>query len=339
MHVTRRTWAVLLSVCAGLMALASGAAAEPIKLRFAIFTPDTENTYGSVFKPFAEAVNKENAGVEIELFPNGALGRNPAQQAQMVLDGVADMAWVVASFSPGRFQENEVFELPGLFRGLEESTFVINRLIGSGQIKGYEQFFPIGTFGTAPYSIHARQPVRSVADLKGKKIRASGAIESETIRALGAVPIGMTSIEIPEGISRRTIDGTTTHPAPLFDFGMARVTSAHYFIRLGVVPLAILLNRSKFDSLPKPAQDAIRKYSGEWTAQRFVADTSVYNDMLVKRLTDDPKRLVVFPSQLELDQAQPILDGVIDAWAAKQPRNRELLDLVRKEIAAYRARH
>lgn len=341
MHITRRALKALIPACAGLFAglsvISAQAQTPPVKLRFAIFSPDTEQTYLTVFKPFAEAVNKENAGVEIELFPNGALGRNPAQQAQMVLDGVADIAWVVASYTPGRFQENEVFELPGLFKDLKESTVVMNRLIHSGQVKGYEQFFPIGIFGTAPYSIHTREPIRTLADLKGKKIRAAGAIESETIKALGAVPIGMTTTEIPEAISRRTIDGTTSHPSPLFDFGIARVTNAHYFTRLGVVPLAILLNRAKFDALPKPAQDVIRKYSGDWTAQRFNEHITAYNDLLVQRLKDDPKRTVVFPPQSELDQTQPAFNSVIDAWVAKQPRNKELLELVRKETAAYRA--
>ena len=91
--------AAVISVCS------AAAHAQPVKLKFAIFSPDKEATFLSVFKPFAEAVNKEAAGqVEIDLFPNGALGRSPVQQAQMVLDGVADIAWVIASYTPGRFQ-------------------------------------------------------------------------------------------------------------------------------------------------------------------------------------------------------------------------------------------
>lgn len=321
-----------LAAAAGLFVL--GAHAQATKLKFAVFTPDKEQTYLTVMKPFAEAVNRDAAGlVEIELFPNGALGRAPQQQAQMVLDGVADIAWVIASYTPGRFHENEVFELPGLFRDLQEATTVMTRLVQSGRIRSYDGFFPIGTFGTAPYSLHSRNPINSIADIKGKKIRSSGAIEGETLKALGAVPIGMPVTEIPEAIGRGTIDGTTSHPSPLFDFGIARVTSAHYFTRLGVVPLAILMNQKKFDALPKGAQDAIRKHSGEWTAARFNAGISAYNDSLVKQLTADPKRKVVFPSQAELDAMQPAFKGVIDAWVAKSPRNKELLALVQGEIA------
>jgi TRAP-type C4-dicarboxylate transport system substrate-binding protein len=327
-----------LGLAAALTVFGAAAQAQPVKLKFAIFSPDKEATFLSVFKPFAEAVNKEAAGlVEIDLFPNGALGRSPVQQAQMVLDGVADLAWVIASYTPGRFQENEVFELPGVFADLREATLVFTRLVNSGKIRGYDDFFPIGLFGTAPYSLHSRSPINSIADIKGKKIRTSGAIEGETIKALGAVAIGMPVTEVPEAISRGTIDGTTSHPAPLVDFGISRVTSAHYFTRLGVVPLAILMNRKKFDSLPKAAQDTIRKYSGDWTAARFNEGIGKYNASVVQQLQADPKRKVVFPSQADLDAMRPAFQAVTDAWVAKSPRNKELLGLVQAELANVRA--
>src|SRR5260221_11627540 len=195
-----------------LLLAAVPALAQPAKIKFAVFTPDKEQTFLTVMKPFAEAVNKDAAGVvEIELFPNGALGRSPLQQAQMVLDGVAHMAWVIASYTPGRFQENEVFELPGQFRNLEGATMVFPRLVLSGKVKGYDDFYPIGLFGTAPYSLHSKNPLTSIADIKGKKIRSSAAIEGETLKALGAVPIGIPVSAVPRPVSRTTEDVPTTH--------------------------------------------------------------------------------------------------------------------------------
>ena len=337
MNIFRQARILMVSAVCCLAGVALGQT-TPIKLKFSVFSPEKEITYQSVFKPFADAVNKEtNGAVEIELFPNGALGRSPLQQAQMVLDGVADMAWIIASYTPGRFQENEVFELPGLFRDLQEATLVFTRLVGSGKIKGYEDFYPIALFGTAPYSLHARTPINSIADIKGKKIRTSGALEGETIKALGAVPIGMPVTEVPEAISRGTIDGTTSHPAPLVDFGISKVTNHHYFTRLGVVPLTVLMNRKKFDSLPKSAQDAISKYSGEWTAARFNQYVGDYNEKVIKDLQADPKRKVVLPTQAERDAMQPAFKSVIDTWVAKSPRHRELLALVEAEIVKVHA--
>ena len=52
--------------------------AQPVKLKMATFSPDTERLYNTVKKPWAAAVNKAAGGaIEIELYPNGALGRSP----------------------------------------------------------------------------------------------------------------------------------------------------------------------------------------------------------------------------------------------------------------------
>ena len=65
------------------------ARADPVKLKFAFFTGESERTWTTTIKPFIDAINQEGKGIiEIEAYPNGALGRNMGQQAQMVLDGV-----------------------------------------------------------------------------------------------------------------------------------------------------------------------------------------------------------------------------------------------------------
>jgi len=314
-------------------------AADPVKLRFASWTSDTEETLLTVFKPFTEAVNRDSGGaVQIDIFPNGVLGHVPQQQAQMVLDGIADFAWVLPGLTPGRFPETEVLEMPGLFRDLREATMVFTRLITSGKIKkGFEQFVMIGTFGTPSYTIHTRKFVKSLADLKGLKIRANSSIEAETLRALGAVPVGMPTPEAVEAAARGTIDGATSHPSPLFDFGLVRVLHYHYLLGLSMVPLMILMSKAKFDSLPKAGQDALLKNSGMALAKLFSDSISTYNASLMKKLEDTPQQTIVMPSQADMDAAKPIFDTVINAWLAKSPNNKRMFELVQAEIAAVRA--
>ena len=226
-------------------------------LKWAVFTPDSEVTFRTVMKPFAETVQREtDNAVVFDLFPNGALGRNPGQQPQMLLDGVADVAWVVQSYSPGRFPDTEVLELPGMFKDIRKSSLVATGLAKNNVLKDYGDYYIVGLWGTAPYSIHTNFPVNSIADLKGKTIRASSKNESAALRAFGAVPIGMPVTEIPEAISRGTISGTTSHLSPFFDFGLDRVTNNHFFIGLGIVPLAVLMNKKKFDALPETSRAA-----------------------------------------------------------------------------------
>jgi TRAP-type C4-dicarboxylate transport system substrate-binding protein len=200
-------------------------------------------------------------------------------------------------------------------------------------LRGYEDFFVVGAVVGGPQSIHTRPPISSLADLRGRKIRASNRTEGLVLDALGmsakVMPINATA----EAISRGDIDGATVPASMLLNFGISRVTSYHYFIRLGYAPLVILMNRKKFDSLPKTGQDVIREFSGESFAKRFAAAFVANDDRVIEQFRSDPNRTVIFPSQRDLDVAQATYRRVIDEWQARTPRNRELLRMVESEIA------
>jgi TRAP-type C4-dicarboxylate transport system substrate-binding protein len=332
---------LLAAFCIGAAAITTttlAQAQQPVKLKFAVFSPDTERLFNTVKKPFVEAVNKASGGtVEIELFPNGALGRAPQQQAQMVLDGVADIGFIVPPFTPGRFPDSEVMELPGLFRDLAEATHVYTRLFQAGVLRDYGDYFTIATWSTPPFSIHSNFPINSLKDLKGKKVRGSGVIQIESLKAVGAVPVGIPPTEVPEALARKTIDAATSQPAVLFDFGYDRVTSHHYFVRLGVVPLAVVMNRKTFEALPKAAQDAIRTHSLDWINKLYLDSMLVYDKSLIDRLKSDPKRTVVFPSEADAAAAKAAFDPVIQAWIKKSPRNQEIYQAVLAEIEKFRS--
>ena len=191
-------------------------------------------------------------------------------------------------------------------------------------------------WGTAPYSIHTNFPVNSIADLKGKTIRASSKNESAALRAFGAVPIGMPVTEIPEAISRGTISGTTSHMSPFFDFGLDRVTNNHFFIGLGVVPLAVLSTRKNSTRCPTPSRAVIERNAGDKLTKLWIESITAYNAANLKKLESNPKNKVVFPSQAQLDNAQKLLTPVRDEWVAASPRHKELKVALDAELAAVR---
>lgn len=335
----RRFLATAAAMPAGALLGSTLALAED-HLKWAVFTPDSEVTFRTVMKPFAETVQRETKNaVVFDLFPNGALGRNPGQQPQMLLDGVADLAWVVQSYSPGRFPDTEVLELPGMFKDIRKSSLVAMGLAKANVLKDYGDYYIVGLWGTAPYSIHTNFPVNSIADLKGKTIRASSKNESAALRAFGAVPIGMPVTEIPEAISRGTISGTTSHMSPFFDFGLDRVTNNHFFIGLGVVPLAVLMNKKKFDALPAASRAAIERNSGDTITKVWINSITAYNAANLEKLKSNPKNKVVFPSQAQLDEAQKLLTPVREEWVAASPRHKELKTALDAELAKVRAEH
>ncbi len=314
------------------------AAAEPIKLKFSYYTSDREVLYRTVVKPFVDNVNEAGKGlVEIEVFPSGSLGKSYAGQAQLVLDGVADIAFVNPGLTTEQFPDDGVMELSGLFQDVREASFVYSRLLASGALRGYEDFLVIGALAGGPQSIHTRPPVSSLTDLKAKKIRVSNRTEGAVLNALGMftdiIPINRTA----EAISGGSIDGSTGPAVILVDFGIARVVSYHYFIHLGFAPIMIVMNRNKFDSLPKAAQDVIGKFSGEWLAARFAQTFEAEDAQVMEQFKSDPKRTLVFPSEADLKIAQAAFTTISDNWAAASPHNRELLMRVKAEIAKLRA--
>jgi TRAP-type transport system periplasmic protein len=335
---SRRRFSELLA--GAIVAVPLAASADATKVKLAFFADETEMTWVTVIKPFYTSVNAQAKGVvEIVPYTSGALGRALPDQPQMVLDGVADMAFCIPGVTPGRFADNGVIELPGLFRNLREASLVYSRMIAANRLRGFQDYYVVGAIGTPPFSVHSRSKVTTLADLRGLRIRTTNATEAQTLKQLGAIPVLMPVNEVPEAIGRGTIDAATVHPGPLFDFGINHVTKYDYFIGFGVSPLNVLMNRKVFDGLPKSGQDAIRKFSGELFVNTYAAGYDKYTDELMARLKNDPSRVVTFPTPAETAQAQVAFKPVIDEWTAKDPRNPALLQEVQAELTRVRAQH
>jgi len=317
--------------------LSSLAGAEPIDLKYAFFASDRSTTYRDSVKPFIDAVNADPSKLlKIELYPSGVLGKEIARQPQLVLDGTSDFATVVAGTVTERFPDTIAIALPGLFRDSRETTFVHTRLVASGALRGYEDFFTVGAISGAPMPIHTRTPVASLEDLKGKKIRVNNSIEATALKALGMVPVVLPIIQAAELIGAGTIDGTTAQPNSLGEFGISRIATYHYLLSIGSAPAMMLMNKKKFDSLPEAAQNLIRKYSGEWLAARHVEAYDAQEVASLDQLKSDPKRHIILPSDADRATAQIAFKSVVDEWAAS-PRNSELLVSIKRELATLRS--
>jgi hypothetical protein len=78
-------------------------------------------------------------------------------------------------------------------------------------------------------------------------------------------------------------------------------------------------------NVAEPAKDLIRKYSGEWTAARFIESYDRSDELAMEQLKSDPKRNLVFPSLSDLDLAQSVFKSVIADWLENKPRQQEVL--------------
>ncbi|MEZ5730374.1 MAG: TRAP transporter substrate-binding protein DctP [Burkholderiaceae bacterium] len=314
------------------------AVAEEVTLRLSYFGGQKGTTYAKGILPWVEAINKEGAGVlRIDPYPGGALVRSPRGQVKALTDGVADIAFVVFSYTPGRFTDTEVLELPTLYDNLRESSGVIRALYDKVMLKGFEDFYVPMIATTYPYNFHTTRPVKSIADLKGMKIRAGGPVAGAALRALGAVPVGMPMPAVAENISKGVLDGVASDWAVMYIYRIQEVAQNHYMQLFSTVPLGLMMTRKKFDSLPKKAQDLIAKYSGKWIEDRFVTETAKAQETLIAKNKATPGNTLVYPSEADKAAYDKLMQGVVQQWAGRDDRRKQTLEFVRTELKKIRA--
>ena len=323
---------------AGMLLAPTGATADPTNLRLSFFTSDRSQIYRALIKPYVDAVNDDGGEfVHIEVFFSGAISGVQSRQPQLVSDGTADLALVVPGRTPERFHDTSVLELPGLFRNSLEGSRVFTQLLGDNVLSGYPDFYVVAGMVSGPENVHSRKPIASLAELKGLRIRVNNQIEAEVLGRLGAVPVLLAINQTTEAMSSGAIDGATAPPSMLFEFGISRVATYHYMIGLGGVPVALLMNRKRFESLPLQAQTIIRKYSGEWLSDHAATQFDAWDSEVVKTLEADQRRTVTFPNDADTARIKEVYADVIKDYADSSDRNSDLFARVRADVAKQRA--
>lgn len=321
-----------------LLTLSAAVRAEPTALKMAYFGGPKNPTYSDVMVPWAKEVSEASKGtIKIDAYPGGTLGRNPRAQVKLVLDEVADLAFFVPSYTPGRFPDNEVMELPGLFRSNLESGVAIWRLYEKGLLRGYDKFKVLMLVTTAPYTMHTKDPVKKIEDLKGMKIRAGGPVAGATLRALGAVPVGMPITAVAESISKGILDGTASDWNVAYSFRIVDIAKHHYMGLLGTVPIGVIMSENRWDKLPAAAKAAFDGIGGEELARRNGKVNIAVQDELEAKTRKEKDHHFVDLDEKAQKRWEETLQPVIDEWASNHPNGKVLLETVKKTVASVRA--
>ncbi len=309
---------------AGLLGLAApmAQAAEAVKLKFSSFEPPMANITANVLTPFAKDASAASGGtLQVDMFPGGTLGRNPTQQLKLVMDGVADLAWIVLPYTPGRFDDADVVGLPFVIQNATEASVALHRLYAGGALVGFDGLKMLALASTPSVGIHGNAAVRQPADLKGKRVRVSGDHMNRVLESMGAAPVLVGGGQIAESLSRGVIDHTLNNWDFVGAFKVDQVSTQHFEVPLGAIAVGIVMRQDKFDSLPPAARAALDKLSGEALARRIGEAFDRQEVVVRERVAKSGKNTVVTPSAAELEIWRKQVAPVNDAWRAAKPRN------------------
>lgn len=260
---------VLYSVFA-FCSLAGSAMAQEVTLKVSHFLPPSSNYQTGVLEPWCAKLLKESAGkLKCQIYPAMQLGGTPAQLADQVKNGVADIVWTAPSYSPGRFPATEALDLPfslppdGL--GGSRAMWEYYQQHAKNDFKDYKMLALFSGMNTL--IVTANKPILKLEDLKGVKLRSPSRLGSKMIQALGATPVNMPPAQITEAISKGVIDGSMAAWDLVPSVKLEEV--AKYFMEaqpnepgFAQVPVVMLMNKTKYASLPADLKAVLDSNSG-----------------------------------------------------------------------------
>jgi TRAP-type C4-dicarboxylate transport system substrate-binding protein len=189
---------------------ASGAMAQEVTLKMHQFLPAQANVPKQILSVWADRIGTESDGrIKVEMFNSMALGGTPPELLDQAVDGVADIVWTVVGYTPGRFPETEVFELPFMVEDARAASCAYWKMYDKNMREDFKDVHILGTWVHGPGMFHTSDPVEVPADLEGMKIRGGSRLVNQLLERTGATPVGMPVPAIAEGLSKGVIDGTT----------------------------------------------------------------------------------------------------------------------------------
>ena len=237
---------------------------KPIELAYSIFFP-SNHLVAIASEEWAKEVEKRTNGrVRINIFYGGTL--TPADKCyDGVEKGISDLGQSCMAYTRGRFPLSEVIDLPLGYQNGLQATRVINAF--------YQRFQPAEYAGVKVMYFHAhgpgllssKTPIRTLEELKGKKIRCTG-LAAKVISALGGIPVAMPMGETYDALSRGIVQGSVSPIESLKSYKWGEVvnsTTENYGAAY-TTGMFVVMNKNKWNSLPADIRQIIERINREW---------------------------------------------------------------------------
>ena len=319
-----------------LPASAPPASAEPVTLNYANFPPAPTFPCVQMERWKTEVEQRTGGKVKINTFPGGTL-LGAKEMMDGVIAGQAEIGCLSMAYQPGRFVVTNATSLPLGIPNARVGSRVLLDLYEKYQPEAFSQVKVITMFTTAPTNIMSKVPVRSLDDLKGLDLRASGGA-ARILAAWGANPVGMPMPATVEALQKGVVKGLYSSLEVMKDFKFAETCRYATVTDTVIYPFAVVMNMAAWKALPADVQkviDDLKVEQAEWTGN--------YMDGHVKEAVQWSKAThqVEF---IELSDAQksewnallnPIVEQYLQETSAKGLPAQAIVDDIRDLITRY----
>ena len=245
-------------------AITSSTQAKELKL--AHFMPPVHHLHKNMFVPLAkDLAAATNGKLTIKIYSSGALGKGPVQQYKRVVQGVADIAFGVLVYTPKLFPKTMIASNPGVGRTSQEVTQKMWKVYDEHFADEYKKTKLLALFANWPSVLISRKKsIRTLADIKGMKLRVSSPNDVATANAWGAVALYLPVTKTYTAMQNGVIDAIQIAPSALQR--PWKLAEPGDFVSEGVKGVSslmfVMMNQKSWDALSISEKTAIDKLTG-----------------------------------------------------------------------------
>jgi TRAP-type transport system periplasmic protein len=272
---------------------------------------------------FAAKVAELSGGkMEIRVHPASSLYPGP-ELLPAVLDGRAEIAPIISPYLTDVLLETGVLELPFMTQTIEQHRKALDMLRPFITEMAAKRGLKLAAIAAWPsQQLLSAQPVRSIADWKGRKVRVTGAETSDFVKLVGGAPVGMAFGEVYTSLQRGVIDGaitSATNAEPMKFFEVTKNINYWYFS--GAATELLVINQKAWDKLTPDLQAAV---TGAITATKLEekqwADV-VALDAKARERVAALGMTVVDPDPAEINKARELAKAGWNSWLKRTGDN------------------
>ena len=308
------------------------AVAETIKLSYAQFAPAKTFVGVQLERWIAEVEKRTGGKVKIDAFHGGTL-LGAKNMMDGVIAGTADIGTLVMAYQPGRFVITNATSLPFGFPSARVASLTLLDLYLKYKPKSFSKVKVLCMYTSGPSNIMSKVPVRSLADLKGLDLRASGGV-AKTLKAWGANQIGMPMPATPEALQKGVVKGLFSSLEVMKDFKFAEICKYVTVTDAVIYPFSVVMNLDKWNSLPKDVQkvmdDMAREHS-EWTGTYM--DNHIVESIAWSKKTQGVE--VITLSKAEKEKWDKLLGPIMTDWRVATKKKGYPADAIVADIEAF----
>lgn len=328
-------------VAMGALALLASTAFSKTTIRASSWHPPKHPGVVGGYVPFMDYVKKASKGdIDFRFWSGGAL-LGAKDTLPGIQNDVADIGVLALTYFPAEFPYAQLIsDLAMLSSNPPAVAAAVTELVTLHCEPCRKDFTDKGlvftsSYSTTPYTLIAKTPLQTKADLQGKKFRSAGTVWDRWTQYVGGTSVNVSAAEMFEALDRGGVDVAVFSPSALQSYSLWDVAKYDVMLPLGTYAAMSLFTMNQ--DFWRDLTDEQRRVLLDGSAVGAMGVTFEYmnSDESALKLAKEHKVNIVEPSKELLDQRELFIENDLVKVAAIA-KQRYRIDDAEKWITQYR---